>query len=130
MSFTIGSKGRAETVVTGENTAERVGSGLLPVFATPMMVALMEQAAVNAVRDALAPGEGTVGVHLDVSHDAPTPVGMKVWAEAELTGAEGRSLTFAVTARDEAGPIGRGVHRRVVIRNEPFLAKARRKGNA
>lgn len=127
MSLTTGLKGRSETTVTDSNTAASIGSGLLPVFATPMMVALMENAAVKAVQGVLEPGQGTVGVHMDVSHDAATPTGMKVWAEAELTEAEGRRLTFSVAAYDEAGRIGKGVHQRVVIQNERFLAKARKK---
>lgn len=127
MFLTVGLKGRAETVVTLENTAAAVGSGLLPVFATPMMVALMENAAVNAVQDGLEEGQGTVGTRLDLSHDAATPVGMKVWAEAELTELDGRALTFSVTAYDEAGPIGKGTHQRFVIQNEKFLSKAEQK---
>lgn len=127
MSLSPGLKGRCETVVTPENTAAAVGSGLLPVFATPMMVALMENAAVNALEGHLAPGEGTVGTRLELSHDSATPVGMKVWAEAELRSVDGRALTFSVTAFDEAGPIGGGTHHRFVIQNEKFLAKAERK---
>ena len=96
MSLTIGSKGRAEALVTEANTAAAVGSGLVPVFATPYMIALMENAAVNAVQTGLEPGQGTVGTRLEVTHDAATPVGMKVWAEAELTALEGKKLTFAV----------------------------------
>lgn len=127
MSISVGLKGRCETVVAQENAAAAVGSGLLPVFATPMMVGLMENAAVNAVSDHLAEGEGTVGTHLDVSHDAATPIGMKVWAEAELTAVDGRALTFAVTAYDERGPIGQGIHHRFIIQNEKFMAKTLRK---
>ena len=127
MSLTVGLKGRAETTVTAENTAAAVGSGLLPVFATPMMVALMENAAVNATHGHLAEGEGTVGTRLDLSHDAATPMGMRVWAEAELTAVDGRALTFSVTAYDEAGPIGKGSHQRFIIQNEKFLARAERK---
>lgn len=127
MSVQIGMKGRADTVVTAENTAAAVGSGLLPVFSTPMMIALMEQAAVNAVTPHLAEGEGTVGTRLDISHDSATPIGMKVWAEAEVTAVDGRSLTFSVAAYDEAGPIGKGVHGRFIIRNEAFMAKVSRK---
>ena len=127
MSLTIGSKGRAEALVTEANTAAAVGSGLVPVFATPYMIALMENAAVNAVQAGLEPGQGTVGTCLNVTHDAATPVGMKVWAEAELTAVEGRKLTFAVAAFDEAGPIGRGVHQRFVIQNEKFLSRAQAK---
>ena len=125
MSLQVGARGRAQCVVTEENTAAAVGSGLLPVFATPKMIALMENAAVNAVQAGLNEGEGTVGTHLDVSHDAATPVGMKVWAEAEITGVSenGKMVDFAVKARDEAGPIGSGTHTRAIIKNEKFLAK-------
>ena len=130
MSIEPGLKGRAETLVTPENTAAAVGSGLLPVFATPMMCALMEAAAVNALEGALEPGQGTVGTALEITHDAATPVGMKVWAEAELTAVDRRALTFAVSAFDEAGPIGKGVHKRFVIDNDKFLAKAQAKKEA
>ena len=127
MSIEIGMKGRAETVVTQNNTAQAAGSGLVPVFATPWMIALMENAAVNAVQARLAPDEGTVGTRLDVTHDAATPIGMKVWAEAEVTAVEGRKLTFAVAAYDEAERIGGGTHERFVIKPERFLAKAQSK---
>ena len=130
MSVEIGMKGRAEAVVTQENTAQAVGSGLVPVFATPYMIALMENAAVQAVQPALAADEGTVGTRLDVTHDAATPVGMKVWAEAEVTAVEGRKLTFTVTAYDEAGKIGGGSHERFIIKTEKFLARAQAKANA
>lgn len=127
MSIEIGMRGRAETIVTPDNTAQAAGSGLVPVFATPWMVALMENAAVQAVQGALAPDEGTVGTRLDVTHDAATPIGMKVWAEAEVTAEEGRKLTFAVAAFDEAGKIGGGVHERFVIKPDKFLARAQGK---
>ena len=127
MSITVGMKGRAETVVTPENTAAAVGSGLVPVFATPAIIALMENAAVNAVQEALEEGQGTVGTLLNVTHDAATPVGMKVWAEAEITAVEGRKLTYTVTAFDEAGPIGKGEHQRFIIQADRFLAKAQAK---
>ena len=127
MSITVGMKGRAETVVTPENTAAAVGSGLVPVFATPSMIALMENAAVNAVQAQLEEGQGTVGTLLNVSHDAATPVGMKVWAEAEVTAVEGRKLTYTVAAFDEAGPIGTGEHQRFIIQADRFLAKAQAK---
>lgn len=128
MSITVGMKGCAESVVTPQNTADAVGSGLVPVFATPFMVALMENAAVNAVQPALDEGQGTVGTHLDVSHDAATPIGMKVWAEAEVTAVEGKKITLSVKAFDDAGPIGSGTHQRFVIAVERFLAKATAKG--
>ena len=127
MSLTVGCKGKAETVVTEQNTAAAVGSGLVPVFATPYMIALMENAAVNAVQAHLEEGQGTVGTKLDVTHDAATPVGMKVWAEAELTAVEGKKLTFSVKAFDEAGPIGGGTHERFIITVDRFLAKAEAK---
>ena len=127
MPVEIGMRGEAETVVTAQDTAQAMGSGLAPVVATPRMVALMEGAAVNAVQSALAPGEGTVGTRLDVTHDAATPVGMKVWAQAEVTAVEGRRITFAVSAFDGRERIGGGVHQRFIIQSERFLAKAQGK---
>lgn len=127
MSLEIGIKGRADTVVTPHNTADAVGSGLVPVFATPYMVALMENAAVTALTPHLEEGLGSVGTHLDISHDAATPIGMKVWAEAELTQVNGKALTFSVTAYDEAGVIGKGTHNRFIISVAKFLSKAEKK---
>ena len=120
----VGTKFVCEEVVTPERTAAAVGSGLLPVYGTPFMTALMENAAVDATQASLEEGQGTVGTRLDVSHDAATPVGMQVWAEAEVTAVDGRKLTFAVTAYDEAGPIGKGTHERFIIQNEKFQKKA------
>jgi len=88
----------------------------------------VEHAAGNAGEPYLEGGEGSVGTHLDVSHTAATTVGMKVWAEAELTAVEGRKLTFAVTAWDEMETIGTGVHQRFVIQTEKFLSRAGNKG--
>lgn len=127
MSIPVGIKGRADTVVTEQNTASAVGSGLVPVFGTPFMIALMENAAVNALEPYVEAGQGSVGTHLDVSHDAATPIGLKVWAEAELTTVEGKALTFSVTAYDEAGPIGKGTHNRFLIDVDRFLAKTEKK---
>ena len=127
MPVTVGMKGRAETVVTPENTAAAVGSGLVSVFATPYMVALMENAAVNAVQPAMEENQGTVGTVLNITHDAATPIGMKVWAEAEVTAVEGRKITLSVRAFDECGPIGSGTHERFVITVDRFLAKAQAK---
>ena len=127
MSVTGGSKGRSESVVTEHNTACAVGSGLVPVFATPYMVALMENAAVNAVQGALEQGQGTVGTRLDVTHDAATPIGMKVWAEAEVTAVDRKKITLSVKAYDETGPIGGGVHERFVIDTDRFLSRAEAK---
>ena len=127
MPVEIGMRGRAVAVVTEEDTAQAQGSGLVPVFSTPRMIALMEQAAVNAVQSFLLPGRTTVGTRLDVTHDAATPLGMRVWAEAELIAAEGRRLTFSVTAYDEAGKIGGGTHERFVIQTDKFLARTQAK---
>ena len=128
MSISVGARGCAETTVTEQNTALAMGSGLLPVFATPAMAALLEAAAVNACQAGLEEGQGTVGTHLDISHDAATPVGMAVRAEAEVTAVDGRAITFAVRAFDEAGQIGGGTHQRFVIDNERFLSKAQKRG--
>lgn len=129
MSLTVGLTGRADTVVTPEKTASAVGSGLVPVFATPYMIALMENSAVNAVTPHLEEGQGTVGTRLNVSHDAATPIGMKVWAECTLKEVDGKRLVFDVTAYDEAGPIGKGSHERFIINVEKFLAKCEAKKN-
>ena len=129
MSIKIGTKGQSETVVTPENTAQAVGSGLVPVFATPYMIALMENAAVGALLPFLAEDEGSVGTHLNVAHSSATPIGMKVWAEAVVTAAEGKKITFEVAAFDEAGEIGRGTHERFIIKPEKFLAKTEQKRN-
>ena len=127
MSVAVGMTGRAETLVTPENTAAAVGSGLVPVFATPYRVALMENAAVNAVQGALEEGQGTVGTRLNIFHDAATPVGMRVWAQARVTAVEGKKILLDVEAFDEAGPIGRGEHERFLITVDRFLAKAEAK---
>ena len=122
-----GIKGRAETVVTDKNTAITAGSGNLPVFATPFMTALMEEAAWKAVAPYLEEGQGTVGTSLSITHDAATPVGMKVWAECQLIEIDKRRLVFAVEAFDEAGSIGKGKHERFIIQNEKFLARTNSK---
>ena len=127
MSITIGLKGRSETVVTEHNTADAVGSGLVPVFATPYMIALMENAASTSLLPYLAADEGTVGTHLDVAHTSATPIGMKVWADAVVTAVDGKKITFEVSAFDEAGEIGQGTHERFIITDRRFLDKAARK---
>lgn len=119
----IGLKGKQEQVVSDELTAAHVGSGLAPVFATPMMVALMEQTCAESVTPFLQEGESTVGTHIDISHCSATPVGLKVWCESELVEVDRRRLTFAVKAYDEAGLIGEGRHERFVIDNAKFMAK-------
>lgn len=123
----IGIKGRVETVVNDTNTAKFVGSGSLDVFATPNMIGLMEQAAQASVAPYLEEGQGTVGTKIEISHDAATPLGMKVWAESELIEIDRRRLVFEVKAYDEAGLIGQGRHERFIIQNEKFLAKVNAK---
>ena len=123
MSVTVGLKGRAETVVTDANTAQAACSGALPVFGTPFMCALMEEAAWKSIAPHLEPGQSTVGTRLNVSHDSATPVGMRVWAESEITQVDGKRLVLNVAAFDERGPIGQGVLERFVITDQRFLAK-------
>ena len=125
-----GIKGRQEVLVEEGNCASAVGSGLLKVFATPAMIALMEKTAWMSVAPELGEGEGTVGTLLNVTHDAPTPIGMKVWCESTLEEVDGRRLVFSVEAFDEKGRIGGGRHERFIIGNEKFQAKADRKNAA
>ncbi|MCD8191026.1 MAG: dihydrolipoamide acyltransferase [Clostridiales bacterium] len=127
MSITIGLKGRAEATVTTEKTAAACGSGSLPVYGTPWMLALMEEAACNSLKDALAENQGSVGTGMELTHVSPTPVGMKVWAESELVAVEGKKLTFSVTAYDEAGVIGRCQQQRCLIWNDRFLSRCQSK---
>lgn len=123
-----GIKGTDTVEVVYENTAAAVGSGMLEVFATPMMIALMEKTACNSVAPYLEEGSGTVGTELNVKHVAATPIGMTVTCESELVEVNGRRLVFKVTARDEVGLIGEGMHERFIINNEKFQAKANNKG--
>ena len=127
MSVTIGLKGRAETLVNDANTAQAACSGALPVFGTPFMCALMEEAAWKSIAPHLEAGQSTVGTRLNVSHDSATPVGMKVWAESEVTEVDGKRLLLTVTAFDEKGPIGTGIHERFIVTNDRFLSKTAKK---
>ena len=124
MEITTGMKGTAESFVEREDTAKEVGSGSLLVYATPCMVALMEGAACEAIADAMKETETTVGILLNIEHISATPVGLDVRAEAEVTAVEGKVITFRVTAFDEAGEIGRGTHKRVIVNTQRFLDKA------
>ena len=124
MEITVGIKGEAATLVEREDTAKEVGSGDLLVYATPCMVALMEGAACEAIADALSDTQTTVGTALNIEHVSATPVGLEVRAEAEVTAVEGKVITFQVTAFDEAGEIGRGTHKRVIVNTQRFLDKA------
>lgn len=124
-----GIRGETDMAVERRHLADEVGSGLVRVFSTAMMIAGMEATAVASVQELLPPGETTVGVHVDVSHSAATPLGMRVRFFSELVevSPNGRGLTFRVSARDEAGLIGEGVHRRVVVNRESFEARTRAK---
>lgn len=124
MNITVGMKGEASTLVEQEDTAKEVGSGSLLVYATPCMVAMMEGAACEAIEDALSETETTVGTELNIQHLSATPVGLEVRAEAEVIAVEGKVITFAVTAYDEAGKIGEGTHKRVVVTTQKFLDRA------
>ena len=123
MEITVGMKGIAETCVEREDTAKEVGSGDLLVYATPCMAALMEGAACEAIAGALKETETTVGTALSIEHISATPVGLEVRAEAEVTAVEGKVITFEVKAFDEAGEIGRGTHKRVIVNSQKFLDK-------
>jgi len=123
MELTVGLKGKVNSSVEREDTAQEVGSGSLLVFATPCMVALMEGAACEALSQALPEGKTSVGIELSISHISATPVGLDVYAEAELTEIEKNILTFKVSAFDEAGLIGEGTHKRAVITAQKFLEK-------
>lgn len=112
--------GEATVRVTEALTAPRLGSGTIPVYATPAMVALMEQAAVACVDRHLPAGYATVGVHLDVAHKAATPVGLDVTATATLTAVDGRKLTFSIVASDAAEAIGEATHVRIVVETARF----------
>jgi predicted thioesterase len=122
-----GLTGSSEILVGTRDTAPHVGSGKVKVLATPVMVSLMEEAALNAVEGLLPAGHQTVGIRLDISHTAATPVGMRVTARAELTKVEGRRLTFRVSASDEKELIGEGVHERIVINVARFDQRAQDK---
>ena len=124
MEILIGAKLSKETKVTQENTAKTVGSGEIDVFATPMMIALIEEAAAACCKQFLEEGMTTVGTLVNVSHVAATPVGMAVRAEAEIAGVDGREITFTVKAYDEKGMIGEGQHKRFIVKTEKFRQTA------
>lgn len=122
-----GITGNCSVVVDESNTARRMGSGTLDVFATPAMTALMEKTAWQSIAPYLEEGQGSVGIRLAISHDAPTPLGMTVTCESTLTEIDGRRLVFEVTASDEEGIIGKGTHERFIIMEEKFQEKANTK---
>lgn len=118
-----GLTGTAETVVRETNTALAMGSGSLHVFATPSMIALMEQAACNAVAACLDEESTSVGTLVNVTHDAATGMGKAVTATATLVEVQGRKLVFEITAADEDKQIGKGTHERFIVNKEKFMAK-------
>ena len=122
-----GIKGRQEMTVTTANIATNVGSGKVKVFATPMMISLIEKAAVLSIEPWLDEGQSSVGTHINVSHCAATPIGMKVWAETEVIEIDRRKVCFSVKAFDERGLIGEGTHERFIIDVEKFQSKAENK---
>ena len=123
----IGMKGRLERTVTADLSAKVWGSGAVDVYATPCMIALVEETAWRSVQDELEPGQATVGTRLDVAHLAATPIGMRVRCETELVEIDRRRLVFSVTAYDETGRIAEGTHERFIVDVAKFQAKANAK---
>ena len=121
----LGKTATVDTVVIAANTAKAVGSGSLDVFATPMMIALMERAACEVLSEGLDDGQTSVGTNITVDHTAAGPIGMKVTATATITFVYGRKITFEVSANDEVGEIGKGTHTRVIVDAEKFTVKVK-----
>lgn len=126
-SIEAGLEGRADLTVGEQHTAPSIGSGAIHVLGTPVMINLMEAAALNAVEHLLPEGHQSLGIHLDVSHVAATPVGMKVHATAKVTAVDGNRVSFRVEAHDESDLIGEGTHERVVVNVERFDKRVRKK---
>ncbi len=123
----VGVTHKVEKIVTEETSAKQVGSGSVEVFATPAMIALMEEAAAQCVQPYLPEGNATVGTKVDISHSAATPIGMKVYAQAELLEIDRKKLVFKIEAFDEQGKIGEGAHERFIIDVERFMEKVNQK---
>ena len=119
-----GIKAEKSLTVTDANTAKTMGSGTLDVFATPAMVALIEQTAYTSIESELEPGWGSVGTSLNIQHMSATPVGMTVPATTELVEVDRRRLGFHAEVYDEKGLVGKGTHERFLVENEKFQAKA------
>lgn len=122
-----GLTGSVTLLVGAEHTAPRIGSGLVAVLATPVMINLMEAAALKAAEHLLPAGHQSLGIHLDVKHFAATPIGMRVTATAQVTGVEGRTVSFKVRAEDEREVVGEGTHDRVVVNVDRFDQRVQRK---
>lgn len=123
LSIPVGTRGREELVVSHDDSAAKYGSGLVEVFATPAMVALMEKTCLRSVMPFLPAGLGTVGTKVDVSHSKATPLGMRVVCESTLIEVDRKRLVFEVVASDEKGEIGRGRHERFVIDTAKFMER-------
>ena len=121
MEIVVGMKGRVDSFVEREDTAQELGFGKLLVYATPCMIALMEGAAYEVLAEVLPEGKTSVGTEISVTHLSATPVGMNVYAEAEITSVENNTITFSVKAYDEAGVIGEGIHKRSIVNAQRFL---------
>ncbi len=128
MELKVGIRGTQKVIVTEEMTAKKLGSGELPVLATPQMIVLMENTAYKSVAEYLEEGQGTVGTKICVSHLSATPVGMEISLESELIGVERKRLVFTVKAYDAAGCISEGEHERFIVDNQRFLEKTQQKG--
>ena len=127
MELKTGIKNTNEMTVTKELCADAWGSGGLAVFATPAMIALMENTAWASVEPCMEEGWSTVGTHLDISHLSASPIGSHITCESELVEIDGRRLVFKVTARDDAGPIGKGTHERFIINVWKFMVRTEAK---
>ncbi len=128
--ITVGMTADASVVVDKTNVASAVGSGLVDVFATPQMIALIELAASNCIQPRLDDGQVSVGTYVRVDHSAATPIAMKVTATATVSAVDRRSIDFEVVVKDEVGEVGRGTHGRFIVDKAKFMAKAEAKGKA
>lgn len=124
MEIPVGSSHTESVIVDETNVASAVGSGLVDVYATPMMVALLELTAARCLQPMLDEGMVSVGTHVDVEHSGATPIGMRVKATATVTEVDRRRVVFSVVVTDDAGEVGRGTHTRFIVDSEKFMAKA------
>ena len=120
----VGLKNSAEKIVGENDSALAVGSGSLKVLATPIMLAVMEKSAADLIEKILPEEFTSVGISLDIKHTAPTPIGMKIFAQAEIIAVEGKKIIFEIVANDECGEIGRGTHERFIVDRKKFQSKA------
>ena len=120
----VGLKNSAEKIVGENDSALAIGSGSLKVLATPIMLAVMEKSAADLVEKILPAEFTSVGISLNIKHTAPTPIGMKIFAQAEIIAVEGKKIIFEIVANDERGEIGRGTHERFIVDRKKFQSKA------